>query len=66
MGVMLNKLTRGLLLKNVRVTYSRHELYGRLWTLSLLDNFEIVDTLPDYKDFPAVRRTGENHHKPTF
>ncbi len=33
MGVMLNKLTPGLLLKNVRATYSRHELYGRLWTL---------------------------------
>lgn len=32
LGIMLNKLTPGLLLKNVRVTYSRHELYGRLWT----------------------------------
>jgi hypothetical protein len=37
LGHLLNKYKEGLLLKGVRVSYFRHGLYGRLWTVEPVD-----------------------------
>jgi hypothetical protein len=37
LGRMLNQLAPSLALKDVRLSYTRHGVFGRLWTLSMVD-----------------------------